>query len=573
MAIHILASQVNDELVEELTISRDDEFDDARNDDDSSKNKPLIRRVSDLLVAIPFAVARRQFVGDNETKDDDNYGRRSIPFVGVLRDEQTSIARQLVTDLRETFGCSVFASQPGFGKTVVSIDIACQLASSTASCAAAIILTNRNLIGDQWYDAIAKFAPSATVGVAKSNSPMPDTNFVIVNPAILQSIYDVTAAAARQRLSANTSDAATAGHCSTTTTTIRTNLLIVDELHSLITPVYSRHLLGIESRYVLGLSATPYRFDEYDRAIRLFFGNVVRGDPLHRPHFVYCIRTAFALVPRYKPARRVPYYKRRGGDGGWGGSGGWGGGNGGDGKPIVFGGKSTTSDVAATAAARRVGFYNQLDWSYVLDAQANDRPRNEKIVETICDRLDRTWLILVKRVQHAKTLCAMFEQRGVDCVTLVGSTKAATVAKSRSMAARVTVGTVQKLGIGYDDCRVDALCIAADVERYYVQFLGRCMRRSDVVPIVLDFVDSFAILERHFRNRLADCVKHGGAVRYVRRLPLVDETAVAVVRGGGGGGRDDDDAPLGAHRLSVSTFRDELDSDDESSFDVVAAAR
>lgn len=564
MAIHILASQVNDELVEELTISRDDEFDDARNDDESSKNKPLIRRVSDLLVAIPFAVGRRQFIDSDDGNNDDYGRRRRITFVGVLRDEQTSIARQLVTDLRETSGCSVFASQPGFGKTVVSIDIACQLASSTASYAAAIILTNRNLIGDQWYDAIAKFAPSATVGVAKSNSPMPDTNFVIVNPAILQSIYDVTAAAAQQPLSANTSHAATiTKRCST----IRTNLLIVDELHSLITPVYSRHLLGIESRYVLGLSATPYRFDEYDRAIRLFFGNVVRGDPLHRPHFVYCIRTAFALVPRYKPARRVPYYKRRGGDGGWGGGGGA------DGKTVVFGGKSTTSDVAATAAARRVGFYNQLDWSYVLDAQANDRPRNEKIVETICDRLDRTWLILVKRVQHAKTLCAMFEQRGVDCVTLVGSTKAATVAKSRSMAARVTVGTVQKLGIGYDDCRVDALCIAADVERYYVQFLGRCMRRSDVVPIVLDFVDSFAILERHFRNRLADCVKHGGAVRYVRRLPLVDETAVAVVRGGGGGGRDDDDAPLGAHRLSVSTFRDELDSDDESSFDVVAAAR
>jgi superfamily II DNA or RNA helicase len=237
--------------------------------------------------------------------------------------------------------------------------------------------------------------------------------------------------------------------------------LIVDELHQIITKVLSKSLFRIVPRYVLGLSATPYRFDEYQQAIAWFFGSTIIGKDLYVRHTVYRLMTGF--------------------------------------KPLKV--KYTTKGV---------------DWNSVLEEQSENDDRNELIVSTIIElnkrptSCGRTWMILVKRVAHAETLVEKFAKYGVACTTLLRS------AVEFDKSCKILIGTTSKIGVGFDHAAIDALCIAADVKNYFVQFLGRCMRRPDAYPIVLDLEDDFTSLKRHFDGRVSEYKKHGGRI-----LPFV----------------------------------------------------
>ena len=46
-----------------------------------------------------------------------------------------------------------------------------------------------------------------------------------------------------------------------------------------------------------------------------------------------------------------------------------------------------------------------------------------------------------------------------------------------------------KTGTGFDHPKMDCLILASDLESYFVQILGRVLRRPDIKPIVFDFVD------------------------------------------------------------------------------------
>ena len=47
---------------------------------------------------------------------------------------------------------------------------------------------------------------------------------------------------------------------------------------------------------------------------------------------------------------------------------------------------------------------------------------------------------------------------------------------------------------------------------YYIQFMGRIMRRKDVEPVIFDLVDTHPILKKHFDKRSKVYNKHGGEI-------------------------------------------------------------
>jgi hypothetical protein len=112
----------------------------------------------------------------------------------------------------------------------------------------------------------------------------------------------------------------------------------------------------------------------------------------------------------------------------------------------------------------------------------------------------------VKRVEHARTLQALFSKAGVDSETIVGASR------EFDKSAKILIGTTPKIGVGFDHAPIDALCMAADVLEYFEQFLGRCMRRQDVKPIVIDFEDKFNPLIKHLRSRIQKYRECGGDV-------------------------------------------------------------
>lgn len=373
--------------------------------------------VNDRYINVPFAFARNEFILDN-----DNEPYRPTMFNGCLRDDQLEIQNNVLEKIKTT-GSFIISSKPGFGKTITAISIACKLGWKTA------IVVNKLILINQWIESISKFTKPNNVQYITSSTKCTsqDVQFYIVNAINVPK--------------------------KNFWSTIK--FLIVDELHQIVTPKLCTSLLAFHPIYLLGLSATPYRFDEYDIAIDWFFGTEKIGQDLNTSHTVNVITT------NWQPTSIK--YTRKG-----------------------------------------------IDWNDILNQQSENKERNEMIVSNVILYLDKTWLILVKRVAHAIELQKIFKDKhGIQSVTLTGS--CVTFDKN----VKILIGTTFKIGVGFDHASIDALCVAADVKNYFVQFLGRCMRRLDSKPIILDFKDNFGPLRKHLEERISEYKQRGGTVNYL----------------------------------------------------------
>jgi superfamily II DNA or RNA helicase len=365
----------------------------------------------------------------------------SKAFIGTLRPLQQNVKQLSIKSLNET-GSIVISAEPGFGKTITTIDLICTIDKP------AVIFVKQSMIQDQWVKAIATHAPTKKVFIITTTKPIqPDADIYIMNPIILKKDIKET------RFTFSDFE--------------RIKLLVVDELHQIVTKILHRAFFKFQPDYVIGISATPYRplLDPFGPVIAWFFGTNVAGTKLFRKHKVYCVKTGFI------PETRTQLHS------------------------------------------------GKLDWSSVLTSQAQDPARNKLIVDLIMKFPERTWLILVKRVEHAKTLQTLFEEKGVPSSTITGSDR------EFDKSSKILIGTTPKIGVGFDHTPIDALCMAADVLEYFEQFLGRCMRRQDVEPIIIDFEDKFHPLVKHFKSRIQKYKEHGGEfVSFTKPLSSTEVT-------------------------------------------------
>jgi superfamily II DNA or RNA helicase len=371
--------------------------------------------VKDDNVRIPFAFAKATF----ETGTVLNNLNGTSKFTAQLRPEQIAIKDRAKNHITEN-GAIIIAAHPGFGKTIVAISLACEYNLKT------VVIVNKICLLEQWCESIQNFTSSRVQKITpKTRKLDEEATFYVVN-AINVSKFSIEFWSSIK-------------------------FLIVDELHQIVARVLSMSLLWFEPNFVVGLSATPYRFDEYDKAISWFFGKTVIGKELNCKHVAKILNTGF------KPSNLK--FTRQG-----------------------------------------------VDWNGVLEDQCRDEKRNDIIVENICEYPDKTWMVLVKRVEHAALLVEKFAKKNIPCATLIGS------AITFDRQCKILIGTTSKIGVGFDHAAIDALCIAADVKNYFVQFLGRCMRRPDCEPIVLDFNDNYPPLKRHLDERIKEYRARGGTV-------------------------------------------------------------
>ena len=387
----------------------------------------VVKEPSGRYVLLPFSFAR-SFATPPPNTSRGTLSDLNTDFTGTLRPPQQQVRDAAMRSLNET-GSIVISAEPGFGKTITSIEMICAINVPT------VILVKQAMIMDQWKAAIAKYAPSKKVTKITSNKPMdPDADIYLMNPIILKKPLNET------RFLASDFE--------------HIKLIVVDELHQIVTKVLHRAFFKFQPDYLVGLSATPYRpkMDPFEPAIAWFFGSRVVGKKLFRKHTVYCVKTGFRPETRIQPHT------------------------------------------------------GKMDWASVLTSQAEDAKRNQIIVNAVRRFPERTWLILVKRVQHARTLQTLLSKEGVDSETILGSSR------EFDKSAKILIGTTHKIGVGFDHAPINALCMAADVLEYFEQFLGRSMRRQDVEPIVIDFEDNFNPLLKHLNSRVKKYKEHGGEV-------------------------------------------------------------
>ena len=372
--------------------------------------------VSDQI-CLPFAYASRVLKIVRPLRN--TFPGTKKKFKGKLRLEQDEVRKEAVKSLNKR-GSIMISAYPGFGKTCIAILIAIMIRLR------ALIVVNKIILMKQWEESILKFCPTAVVHRVTTRSPKKPGDFYIIN-----------AQNAEKKGRKFFSDV---------------GLVIVDEAHMIMAETLSKSMQYVYPRYLIGLTATPYRPDGLDILLQLYFGRHKIIRKLQRKHLVYKVDTGF--IPKIE-------------------------------KTIQ----------------------GRVNWGSILDQQANCVERNELILNIIETYSTRNFLILVKRVTQGNYLIKRLQEKKISVTNLIGSNQ------EFESTARVLVGTCQKVGTGFDHPKLDTLILAADVQEYFIQYLGRIFRVKDSKPIVFDLVDSNGILRRHYSTRAKVYREHGGVIR------------------------------------------------------------
>ena len=227
---------------------------------------------------------------------------------------------------------------------------------------------------------------------------------------------------------------------------------VVHNCHLLVAETLSKSLQYLTPRYLIALSATPYRLDGLNKLLDLYFGEDKIIREMSREHIIYKVNTGIVIEMEL---------------------------------------------VESTG---------KVNWGAVLKAQSDNEERNDLIIKIIQKFNDRNFLVLCKRVEQAQYLFNKLKDLGEYTDNLIGSKQ------DFDRDCRILVGIHQKVGTGFDWTKADALLLATDLDAYFIQSLGRVFRKKDTVPIVFDLVDKNFILLKHFKSRAEVYEKVGGKI-------------------------------------------------------------
>lgn len=376
--------------------------------------------ICDKIISLPFHYAVNSIKLSRKSRN--SLPVMSTAFTGDLREHQVIVKKQALNILNKRSSV-ILSLHVGFGKTICSINIACEIKLKT------IIIVNKIVLMNQWQDAIMKVCPSAVVQKITSKSKFnDDANFYIINAINVEKLG---------------SDFFT-----------KIGLCIVDEIHLIMAETLSKSLLYISPRYLIGLSATPYRDDGLDPLFSFFFGNddckIVRE--MNRKHIVYKVSTGFT--------------------------------------PQMIKNENGT-----------------LNWSAIINEQAMNTERNELIISIAKKYSDRKIMIITKRIDQGNYLYNRLVEENELVTSLLGSNQ------DFDKSSRILVGSLSKIGCGFDHSVLDTLILASDVEAYFIQTLGRVFRKNDeTIPYIFDLLDNNPILLKHFKTRVDVYKKTGGEI-------------------------------------------------------------
>lgn len=379
----------------------------------------------DQTIYLPFQWSYSKPCFQTYRRPRTSYDALTTQFNGQLREEQKTIQTEAIQHLNHQ-GSILIACFPGFGKTITTLSISSKIGLKT------LVLVNRVILIDQWVASIKNFFQQGVkIQVLTANTEMDhEADFYIMNAINTEKrkIQDYE----------------------------RIGFVIVDECHLMITSVFVRALSYVCPRYLIGLSATPFRPDGLDVLLDIYFGTERIVREMFRRHIVYKVNT----------------------------------------------------DIVIQAEENAQG---TMDWNSVLQKQMTNPSRNEFIKEVCLFFKTRNILVLCKRVAQVKELEHLLSPHTLTS-TLKGNEN------EFNTDCRILIATVAKVGVGFSFDKLDMLVLACDLKEYYLQFVGRVFRKPDVVPIIIDIVDKNPVLFRHYKCRLKVYQECGGTVYDFRTL-------------------------------------------------------
>ena len=352
-------------------------------------------------------------------------------FIGTLTEKQELVKEEVFETLNRTKSI-ILSFHCGFGKTIFSIYI-----TSLLKYKACILAHRVNLI-DQWYYSIKKVCPEAKVQILDTKCLIDKSNdFFIINSLNVS-----------KRSKEDFKDI---------------GILISDEAHTICTENLSKSLFHFQPKYMIGLTATPYRTDGMSIILEHFFGPEIIERKLKRPFNVYVLKT----------------------------------------------GKNGPVKIESETKINKMG---KLDWNSVLKSQCLNEGRNKMIVNIIKFFKTRNILVLCKLVEQSKYLLNRLKEEK-EQVDMFVSTQ-----KKFNHDSRILISTFSKTGVGFDHPKLDMLIIASDVEEGIEQYVGRIFRRQDTTPIIIDILDEFRPLYNHYLTRRKLYLETGAEINDYKKI-------------------------------------------------------
>lgn len=352
-------------------------------------------------------------------------------FKGKLRPYQ----RDAVVDIERS--CSgVLEAGTGSGKTVMALKI---LADRAQPC---LILVHTRELLNQWVERIDQFlgVRAGRVGGGKYD---------------VQSVTVATVQTARRHLSELVP---MFGH------------VVVDECHRCPSSTFLEVVSTFDSKYMLGLTATPYRRDRLDKMIFWALGDVVhRVDPEHLR------KTGAVLQPEIVPLKTSYQF--------------WG-------------------DPSS-------------QYSKMISHLTLDMERNQLIVSTVLQEVRRqggTILLLSDRTAHLEALAGLLREQGQAVSILTGQTRkkqrGQIVGDLAAGRVKILASTMSLIGEGFDCPGLSTLVLASPIKwrGRLIQVAGRVLRpMAGKRPRIIDVVDgkepvlkaSYRAREREYRRLTA----------------------------------------------------------------------
>lgn len=346
--------------------------------------------------------------------------RRSLPpvaftFSGSLQPFQ----QQAVNEMRrKEFG--TLCSPTGSGKTVMALYLVAQRQQP------ALVVVHTKELAQQWADRIVFFLGMRPeqIGTIGGGKKRMGENITV---ALVQSLYKCADEVASK-----------VGH------------LVVDECHRTPSRTFTEAVAEFDSRFMLGLSATPYRRDQLSR---LIFWHL--GDMHHRVDKVQLVESGDVLPAEviFRETDFKPYY-----------------------DPVT-------------------------EYSKMLSELTADDERNRLIASDVAGETESqngACLVLSDRKKHCETLHALLTFRHkVAAELLTGDLniqqRQEAIQRIRQGKARVLVATGQLIGEGFDCRDLTTLFLATPVRfsGRVIQYLGRILRPAPgkAFARVFDYID------------------------------------------------------------------------------------
>jgi superfamily II DNA or RNA helicase len=347
--------------------------------------------------------------------------RRSLPpvefaFSGELRAFQTEAVEQMAA---RDFG--TLASPTGSGKTVMALGLVARRRQPT------VVVVHTKDLAAQWVERIGAFLsiPAAECGMIAGGRARIGERITV---ALVQSLYKCA-----EEVSA------------------RTGFLVVDECHRCPSRTFTEAVTGFDCRYMLGLSATPYRRDNLSRLIFWHLGDV-----------------------HHEIAR----------------------------DDLVRSGAVLAADIVTRATAFRSYSDPLTEYSRMLSELTGDTERNLLIARDVAAEAaggGGISLVLSDRKAHCENLKTLLLHRfktPSELMTgdLPPQERQAVVERLNAGAARVVIATGQLIGEGFDCPNLSSLFLATPIRfsGRVLQYLGRVLRPAPGKERarVFDYVDT-----------------------------------------------------------------------------------